>query len=156
MDIGTGCGVLAFVLRRMLGIPRVIALDISPYAIALARENLPEDVLLMACDSGSCLGDGSVDLVVVNPPYLPPENSVEGDPCNGWLHKAWSAEDMVRLCRGVARIARRMIVAVYSTLSPLDLKECLKGEGYSVRVHGTMESFFEKLIVLVGWREVEA
>ncbi len=154
MDIGTGCGVLAFVLRRMLGIPRVIALDISPYAIALARENLPQDVLLMACDSGSCLGDRSVDLAVVNPPYLPPENSAERDTCNGWLHKAWSAEDMDKLCKSVARISRRMIVAVYSTLSPIDFKGCLEREGFSVFVHGTLESFFEKLLVLVGWREV--
>ncbi|MFD4191216.1 methyltransferase [Amycolatopsis thermoflava] len=70
-DIGTGTGVLAAVLARR-GVPEVVATDISPVAVACARENvrrlgLPQ-VRVMEAD---LFPAGRADLVVCNPPWLP-------------------------------------------------------------------------------------
>ena len=54
------------------------AVDVSPDALALARENLELTgvngrVRLVEHDLTSGLGDGNFDLVVSNPPYVEPE-----------------------------------------------------------------------------------
>ncbi len=68
LDIGTGTGVLAAVLMSR-GVPRVIACDVSPRAVACARENLaglPADVR-----EADLLPLERAGLVVCNPPWLP-------------------------------------------------------------------------------------
>ena len=71
-DLGTGTGVLAAVLARR-GINRVVATDISPRALACARENVHRLALTDRIDVPSpCLFPrGSADLIVCNPPWLP-------------------------------------------------------------------------------------
>ncbi|NEB02891.1 class I SAM-dependent methyltransferase [Streptomyces sp. SID13726] len=79
-DLGTGTGVLAAVLARR-GFDRVVATDISPRALACARENVHR---LRLADRVEVSGpglfpDGRADLVVCNPPWLParPTSPVE-------------------------------------------------------------------------------
>jgi methylase of polypeptide subunit release factors len=72
-DVGTGTGVLAFVLARAGA--SVVATDVEPRAVACARENA---VLLGLADRVEvALADlfppGRADLVVSNPPWLPDE-----------------------------------------------------------------------------------
>lgn len=71
LDVGTGTGVLAFVLAR--GGARVVATDVEPRAVACARENaarlsLDDRVEVVEAD---LFPEGRYDLVVSNPPWLP-------------------------------------------------------------------------------------
>lgn len=73
VDVGTGSGCLAIALAREFPAARVLATDVSPAAIEVARRNVralgvePQVELRRA----SLLGDVSgVDLVVSNPPYV--------------------------------------------------------------------------------------
>lgn len=71
-DIGTGTGVLAAVLARR-GIARVLATDLSPRALACARENLRRldpagRVEVLQAD---LFPPGRAGLIVCNPPWLP-------------------------------------------------------------------------------------
>lgn len=80
MDLGTGCGNIAVALALRVPGVRVFAADISEEAVAIARRNVErhgvEDrVELAAGDlfepfAGRGL-EGTVDLVVCNPPYIP-------------------------------------------------------------------------------------
>nr|BFD80702.1 class I SAM-dependent methyltransferase [Streptomyces sp. Xyl84] len=91
-DLGTGTGVLAAVLAHR-GINRVAATDISPRALACARENALRLALTDRIEvSGPGLfPEGRADLIVCNPPWLPahPTHSVEQgvyDPDSTMLH----------------------------------------------------------------------
>jgi hypothetical protein len=71
-DIGTGTGVLAAVLAQR-GVPRIVATDQDPRALACAAENLArlglaDRVELAAAD---LFPPGRASLVVCNPPWLP-------------------------------------------------------------------------------------
>lgn len=72
-DIGTGTGALALSLAHEGTFDRVIGTDLSPDALALARENgarLGLDVTWHEGDLTAPLAGESVDLLVSNPPYL--------------------------------------------------------------------------------------
>ncbi|MFF4160160.1 methyltransferase [Streptomyces sp. NPDC001678] len=92
-DLGTGTGVLAAVLARR-GVERVVATDISPRALACARENARRLGLAGRVDVMGVPGlfpDGRAGLVVCNPPWLPgrPASAVEQgvyDQGSGMLH----------------------------------------------------------------------
>lgn len=71
-DLGTGTGVLAAVLARR-GAARVVATDINPRAVVCARDNvrhlgLQERIEVRKAD---LFPDGTADLIVCNPPWLP-------------------------------------------------------------------------------------
>ena len=73
LDVGTGTGVLAFVLARAGA--RVVATDREPRAVACARENaarlgLEARVTVVEADLFPP-GEERFDLVVSNPPWLP-------------------------------------------------------------------------------------
>ncbi len=79
MDIGTGCGVLAFMLLDR-GFKHVLATDINPNAVMTVRENARHQGLddriearvSNLFDSGIFDGYGrKSDLIVCNPPWLP-------------------------------------------------------------------------------------
>ncbi|WP_344601436.1 class I SAM-dependent methyltransferase [Streptomyces glaucus] len=71
-DLGTGTGVLAAVLARR-GIDHVVATDISPRALACARDNVRRLRLAGRVDvvGPGLFPDGRADLVVCNPPWIP-------------------------------------------------------------------------------------
>jgi methylase of polypeptide subunit release factors len=71
IDVGTGTGVLAFLLARRGA--TVIATDVSPRAVACARDNAAALGLASAVEvRGADLFPGeAADLIVSNPPWLP-------------------------------------------------------------------------------------
>lgn len=76
LDVGTGSGAIALALADEHPGARVTAVDVSPDALALARENVERTglaVSLAAHDLFSGLPGGPYDLVVSNPPYVGPE-----------------------------------------------------------------------------------
>lgn len=75
-DIGVGTGVLSAVLSRR-GVKRIVATDLSPRALACARENLERlgclnKVELLETD---LFPEGRAPLVVCNPPWVPAKPS---------------------------------------------------------------------------------
>ena len=80
LDVGTGSGAIALALADEHPGARVTAIDLSPDALALARENAERTGLaveLVAHDLFGGLPGGPYDLVVSNPPYVEPAD-VEG------------------------------------------------------------------------------
>ena len=78
LDVGTGTGAIALAIADEVPDARVTAIDSSPDALALARENLDLTgingrVRLVEQDLTSGLGEAQFDLVVSNPPYVEPE-----------------------------------------------------------------------------------
>lgn len=76
IDVGTGSGCIACALACERPDLRVIALEVSPRAAALARDNvgglgLGERVTVEVSDLFSALRTERADLIVSNPPYLP-------------------------------------------------------------------------------------
>lgn len=78
-DLCTGTGCIACSLAYEHPDVRVIATDIAPEAVALARENiealgLGDRVAVLECSLGTGIGEkrmGTFDAVVSNPPYVP-------------------------------------------------------------------------------------
>ena len=76
LDIGTGTGAVALILKKRRPDARVIATDLSPAAVALARSNAADLGLDIEVVEGDLLqpvpGDlrGRVHLIVSNPPYV--------------------------------------------------------------------------------------
>jgi SAM-dependent methyltransferase len=79
-DIGTGTGVLSFLLLQR-GASSVLATDVEPRAIACARENATRLNLAdrFQAIERDLFPEGSADLVVCNPPWLPepPKNRLD-------------------------------------------------------------------------------
>jgi release factor glutamine methyltransferase len=79
LDVGTGTGAIALAIADEVPDARVTAIDVSPDALALARENLElarvnGRVRLVEHDLTEGLGEHQFDLVVSNPPYIEPED----------------------------------------------------------------------------------
>ena len=75
-DIGTGCGAIACALARSLPELRVLAVECSLPALAVASLNvgklgLSRRVTLLAGDLLEPFGPQGLDLVIANPPYIP-------------------------------------------------------------------------------------
>ena len=78
-DICTGSGCIACSIASERPDARVIAVDLAPEAVALARENaealgLSDRVKVISGDLGSSIPErylGRFDLIVSNPPYVP-------------------------------------------------------------------------------------
>lgn len=78
-DLCTGSGCIACSIAHEYPLSRVIATDLSPEAVRLARKNVEalgfaERVEILECDLADAIPEermGSFDLVVSNPPYIP-------------------------------------------------------------------------------------
>ena len=117
LDIGTGSGAIAISLAKMIGRAKVVAVDISPKALAIAKRNaerLGAEVEFVEADA---LGDlshlGKFDIIVSNPPYIPQsdiadmrKNVVDFEP-----HTALFVpdNDILLFYRATAENAQRML-----------------------------------------------
>lgn len=74
LDLGTGSGCLALTLALERPQARVVAIDLSPAALALASENArtlgASNASMIASDLATAVGLECFDVVVSNPPYV--------------------------------------------------------------------------------------
>ena len=121
-DLGTGSGAIALAIAQEVPGARVHAVEADPLArqwternIARVAEAAPHTagrVTLHADDFAGALAgaDGTVDLVISNPPYIPigswvPPEVGEYDPATA----LWSGRDGLDAIRSVERVARRLL-----------------------------------------------
>jgi release factor glutamine methyltransferase len=113
LDVGTGTGAIALAIANECPAAQVVAIDISPEALELARENaertgLADRVELVQGDLFSGLAPG-FDLVVSNPPYVLPEEIEALEPeVRDWEPRA--ALVGVGATEALARAARAALV----------------------------------------------
>ena len=77
LDLGTGSGCVAVAIAKERPRARVMATDVSPAALAIARENAAThgvDIELLQSDWFAALVGRRFDIIVANPPYV-----AEGD-----------------------------------------------------------------------------
>jgi release factor glutamine methyltransferase len=88
VDVGTGSGCIALSLAGEGQFQRVVGIDRSADALAVARSNRAAaglEVSLVQGDLLSCLAPGSADAIVSNPPYLSePEYAALGSSVRDW------------------------------------------------------------------------
>lgn len=81
LDIGTGSGAIAISLAKLVKDAEVVAVDISPEALAIARKNaerLGAKVEFVEADALKDLSAlGEFDIIVSNPPYIPQSDIVD-------------------------------------------------------------------------------
>jgi len=77
VDVGTGCGNIAISLTKHLTSCKIIATDICPQAIGVAKKNiknfgLEANITLLQGDLFAVLENykGKIDIIVSNPPYI--------------------------------------------------------------------------------------
>lgn len=75
IDIGTGSGAIAITLKKLFPQAEVVAVDISPHALKIAKENALLNEVDVKFVEANIYSDelGKFDLIVSNPPYVTEE-----------------------------------------------------------------------------------
>jgi release factor glutamine methyltransferase len=115
VDLGTGSGAVALSVAREVPGSEVHAVELDPEAFRWAERNLTgSGVDLRRGDMAEAFGDldGTVDLVLSNPPYIPWEayesvvpEARDHDPSLA----LWGGDDGLDAVRTVERVARRLL-----------------------------------------------
>lgn len=147
LDMGTGSGVQAVAAALKPEVDLVLAVDIDPGAIEVARKRATEagvtdKIQFRVSDLFEHVGEDLFDWIVFNPPYLPSNGQADeylwaGGPGGGEVIGRFLSEAKRYLKAGGG------ILIVYSSLTELDLG--LIREDYSVDVLEEHPLFFEKL-----------
>ena len=143
-DLGTGSGAIAVTLALERPAARIIATDISPRALALARSNAVAlgagNVILVRSDWAAPLPRGRFDLVVSNPPYVS-ENDVH-------------LRGEIRFEPATALVAGRDGLDAYRRLIP-QAHACLGPEGRLLLEHGhTQAEAVARLLERAGFTHI--
>jgi len=142
LDVGTGTGAIPIALATHLPAALFTAVDISPAALAIARENaahhnLAERIHFFESDLLTELRGETFDVIISNPPYvaLADAPTLAREVRDHEPHLALFAEE-----DGLA-IYRRLIPAAHAALVPNGLLALEIGFGQSE----TIRSFFPKI-----------
>lgn len=150
VDLGTGSGAIAISIAQEVPRSRVHAVELDATALAWARRNIADSVhagriTVHHDDMRRCLPelDGSVDLVIANPPYVPtghaahiPPEVRDHDPAPA----LWSGADGLDMIRELEAVGRRL-------LRPGGFLAIEHGDGQGIDIPPL---FPERL----GWRDV--
>ncbi|CAN1828594.1 Methyltransferase N6AMT1 [Linum perenne] len=170
LEVGCGSGYvitsLALMLRSFLPAAHFLATDINPHAVDVTAKTLAAHGVqaeLVLSDIGSGLDSrlaGKVDLIVVNPPYVPtPEDEVgrEG------IAAAWAGGEngrrvIDRLLPAADKLLSKTGLLYMVTLAANDPSQiCLemKRKGYDSRVILQRSTDEESLHIIKFWRGID-
>lgn len=146
LDVGTGCGVLAFMMLER-GFEHVLATDINPNSVMTVRQNAMHQRVEDRVDAHVCnLFDSSVfdgydrraDLIVCNPPWLPglPERTAD-------LDQAWNREQGAGTDPGTDPDPGLMDLAIY--YEPDFFDRLFTGASRHLNEHGRLVILFSNL-----------
>ncbi len=131
VEIGCGSGALTLLAARN-GAEKAIGIDVDPLAVAVARVNARLNHLehRVECVHGETvprrLINGGVDLVAVNPPYLPcPAKPGDTAWCGGR-----GLEQLKRMFKGILLLRPRKLAIAFSTLAGVNLAAILEDAGF--------------------------
>ena len=118
VDLGTGSGAIALSIAQEVALAQVHAVEVDPLAYSWAKRNILEHgqgrTTLHPEDLADCLPElnGQVDLVISNPPYIPP-GEVPRDPevrdYDPVRALYGTGDDGLGEVRAVERTARRLL-----------------------------------------------
>lgn len=113
LDLCTGSGCIACAIARELPASRLVAVDISPSALQVCRENITSNrlnsrVLCMQADALASppMGIGLFDVIVSNPPYIPSTEIIGLDSSVRDYEPLWAldgGEDGLKYYRGIIK-----------------------------------------------------
>ncbi|BBY05070.1 release factor glutamine methyltransferase [Mycobacterium noviomagense] len=115
VDLCTGSGALAVALARRWPAARVIAVDDSDAALDYARRNTHGSAVELLCADVATPGllselDGTADLVVANPPYVPDSASLEPEVAqHDPSHAVFGGPDGMTVIAAVVGLAGRLV-----------------------------------------------
>lgn len=151
LDMGTGSGVQAIAAASKPEVFRVVAVDVNPDAVEVARRNAVEAGVLdkidfQVGDLFEGFGDVRFDWVLFNPPYLPSEGKADEASWSGGLD---GCEVIMRfLCEALGHLKPDGgILLVYSSLTDLDIAWVEKS--YRVEVLEELPLFYERLFCVL-------
>ena len=133
VDVGTGSGAIAVTLAHLLPLALVDAVDISPAALAIAKQNaqthgVAARVRFYQSDLLDGLQGEHYDAVVSNPPYVPADEQLEPQVMEWEPHEALFAGE-----HGLA-VYRRLIPAAKAALRDGGLLAMELGSGQAPAV----------------------
>jgi len=117
VDLGTGSGAIALAMATEVPHARIYAVEVSPEAFGWAERNFRENgagnATALLTDLADALPelDGTVSVVISNPPYIPAE-AIPRDPEVRLFDPAialYGGEDGLDVVRQVSRTARRLL-----------------------------------------------
>lgn len=149
VDLGTGSGAIALSLATEVPTARVYGVEVSPHAYVFTRENFrrvgADNATAVFHDLSGALGelDGTVDVVVSNPPYIP-VGAIPRDPEVRLFDPElalYGGEDGLDVVRAVSQSARRllhdggMLVLEHGELQAAPIAELLRADGWRAIAH---------------------
>ncbi|WP_291431653.1 peptide chain release factor N(5)-glutamine methyltransferase [Deinococcus sp.] len=148
LDVGTGTGALALGVKAACPGAAVTATDLSPGALALARENAALNGLEVTWAQADLLAGvpGPFDLIVSNPPYLPDGDRAHADPevQRDPDMALYSGPDGLTLARRLAAQAPAALAAggeLWLELDPRNaatLADELRAQGWEAQLHADL------------------
>ena len=150
LDVGTGTGAIPIALATHLPTAHLTAVDISPAALAIARENaarhhLSARIRFLESDLLTALADETFDIIVSNPPYVPLADSPTLAP------EVRDHEPHLALFAGPEGLAiyRLLIPQAHAALVPGGLLALEIGFGQSSSIHELLpESSWHNIRIL--------
>jgi release factor glutamine methyltransferase len=85
VEIGTGSGFLSkYVLAKCKSLKEMLIIDINPYAIKSAMDNIRDNrAVFYSGDGLKKIKNQKFDLMICNPPYVPRPKSIDDNPYEG-------------------------------------------------------------------------
>lgn len=170
LEVGCGSGYVITSLALILGQEsygtQYFATDINPHAVEVTRKTLDAHGVhaeVICTDIASGLGtrlQGMVDVVVVNPPYVPtPEEEVG---CDG-ITAAWAGgEDGRSVIDRILPVADKLLsdrgwlyMVTLTANNPLQICLVMREKGYASRIVVQRSTEEENLHVIKFWRDAD-
>jgi len=138
-DVGTGSGAIAITLARESQL-EVIATDISPAALLVAKQNCGRDfsrVSFLQTDLLSPIADHSLDTVVSNPPYVPERDRETLQP----EVRDWEPHQALFAGPEGLDVYRRLILEAERVLKPGGLLAMEIGQGQAEAIRALLHNW---------------